>query len=59
MPNTALIEAMARKVPTPGMGGAPTVVVNVSGSVTSERDLVESIRKGLVESQRSGNKVVV
>lgn len=59
MPNTALIDAMARKVTTPGMGGAPTVVVNVSGSVTSERDLVESIRKGLVESQRSGNKVVV
>ena len=59
MPNTALIDAMARKVTTPGMGGAPTVVVNVSGSVTSERDLVESIRKGLLRSQQSGRAVVL
>lgn len=41
-----------------GRGRYPTVVVNVQGSVTSERDLIESIRRGLVDSQRSGNQLV-
>ena len=41
-----------------GRGRYPTVVVNVQGSVTSERDLVESIRQGLINSQRSGNQLV-
>ena len=40
-----------------GMGGM-NVVVNVQGSVTSERDLVESIRRGLVNSQRNGSPLV-
>lgn len=35
------------------------VVVNVQGSVTSERDLVETIRLGLLNSQRSGRQVVL
>lgn len=36
----------------------PSVTVNVAGSVTSERDLVETIRKGLVNSQRNGSQLV-
>ena len=41
----------------PGMGGT-NVVVNVQGSVTTENDLVESIRKGLVNAQRNGSGLV-
>lgn len=37
-----------------GMG----VTVNVAGSVTSERDLIETIRRGLVNSQRNGAQLV-
>ena len=37
---------------------APTVNVNVQGSVVTELDLIESIRKGLVNSQRSGKQLV-
>lgn len=40
------------------MGQATTVVVNVAGSVTSERDLIESIRLGLLRSQQSGRQLV-
>ena len=40
-------------------GKGDNVTINIAGSVTSEKDLLERIRKGLVESQRSGNKVVV
>jgi hypothetical protein len=34
------------------------ITVNVAGSVTSERDLVETIRKGLVDAQRNGAQLV-
>ena len=34
------------------------VNVNVQGSVITELDLIESIRKGLVNSQRSGKQLV-
>jgi hypothetical protein len=34
------------------------VTVNVYGSVTTENDLVETIRRGLVQSQRSGYQLV-
>jgi len=37
---------------------AASVVVNVAGSVTTEKDLVESIRKGLVDAQRNGAQLV-
>ena len=37
---------------------AQGVTVNVAGSVVTELDLVESIRKGLVNSQRSGKQLV-
>ena len=39
-------------------GAANNVVVNVAGSVTTEADLVESIRKGLVNAQRNGAGLV-
>lgn len=35
-----------------------TVIVNVQGSVISSEDLIEKIRKGLVDSQRNGNQLV-
>ena len=34
------------------------VNVTVQGSVVTELDLIESIRKGLVNSQRSGKQLV-
>ena len=37
---------------------ATSVVVNVAGSVVAENDLVESVRKGLVNSQRNGSQLV-
>jgi hypothetical protein len=39
------------------MGGGG-VTVNVQGSVISEADLIERIRRGLVESQRGGRQLV-
>jgi hypothetical protein len=38
------------------MGG--NITVNVAGSVTSERDLIETIRRGLVNAQRNGAQLV-
>jgi hypothetical protein len=35
-------------------GGGATVVVNVSGSVTTERDLVSAITQGIYNNQASG-----
>ena len=37
-----------------GASGAPTVVVNVAGSVTAERDLVSAITQGIYNNQASG-----
>ena len=37
-----------------GASGAPTVVVNVGGSVTTERDLVSAITQGIYNNQASG-----
>jgi len=45
----------------PSLGGVSrrsNVTVNVAGSVVSENDLVESVRKGLVNSQRNGAGLV-
>lgn len=39
-------------------GRNSSVIVNVAGSVTSENDLVETIRQGLVRSQRNGAQLV-
>jgi len=35
-------------------GNSPTVVVNISGSVTTERDLVNAITQGIYNNQASG-----
>ena len=35
------------------------VTVNVEGSVTSERDLTEQIRRGLLQAQKSGKQLVL
>ena len=37
------------------MGG---ITINVAGSVISERDLIETIRRGLVDTQRSGRRLI-
>ena len=54
-------------IPTPysaGMGafgrgeyGSPTVIVNVAGSVTAERDLAEAIRDSLYDFQKGGGDI--
>ena len=45
--------------PAQGGGGGTYITVNVEGSVSSERELVESLRKGLLRSQQSGRAVVL
>ena len=40
-------------------GGATYITVNVEGSVTSERDLTEQIRRGLLQAQKSGKQLVL
>jgi len=45
------------KIPAIGAYSAP-VTVNVQGSVISENDLVETVRKGLVNAQRNGAGLV-
>jgi hypothetical protein len=42
----------------PTSSAGTNVTVNVAGSVTSENDLVEHIRKGLVNAQRNGSGLV-
>jgi hypothetical protein len=39
-------------------GAGPNINVNIAGSVTTENDLIESIRKGLVNAQRNGSGLV-
>ena len=39
-------------------GGGANVVVNVAGSVVSENDLVEQMRIGLINAQKSGKQLV-
>ena len=41
------------------LGGTTQIVVNVGGSIVSERDLIENIRKGLLNAQRSGRTLVL
>jgi hypothetical protein len=42
----------------PTSSAGTNVTVNVGGSVTTENDLIESIRKGLVNAQRNGSGLV-
>jgi hypothetical protein len=34
------------------------ITINVAGSVISEADLVETVRRGLIDAQRSGRQLV-
>ena len=55
-----LVNVHAGETITPrGGGGGVNITINVEGSVSSERDLVESIRKGLLQAQKSGKAVVL
>jgi hypothetical protein len=46
-------------IPSIGAYSAPmNINVNVQGSVVTELDLIESVRKGLVNAQRSGKQLV-
>jgi len=45
-------------IPLNRAGMMGNITVNVAGSVVTELDLVESIRKGLVNAQRSGKQLV-
>ena len=56
--SAGLVNVHAGETITPG-GGTTYITVNVEGSVASERDLVESIRKGLLRSQQAGRAVVL
>ena len=56
--SAGLVNVHAGETITPG-GGATYIPVNVEGSVSSERDLVESIRRGLLRAQQSGKAVVL
>lgn len=49
------------RIPIGTVGGAgkwSAITVNVGGSVISENDLVETVRKGLVNAQRNGSGLV-
>jgi len=40
-------------------GGSTNITVNVSGSVTSEQDLVQTIRNGLLRTQYNGDSITL
>ena len=56
--SAGLVNVHAGETISPRSGGV-YVTINVEGSVSSERDLVESIRKGLLQAQKSGRSVVL
>ena len=54
------VSGMEAFVAAGGSSGTGTnIVVNVTGSVTTEGELVENIRQGLLRSQQSGNQLVL
>lgn len=46
------------KLPSRPIAGAYGININVAGSVIAERDLIESVRSGLVNAQRNGAGLV-
>ena len=56
--SAGLVNVHAGETITPA-GGGVYINVNVEGSVSSERELVEAIRKGLLQAQKSGRSVVL
>jgi hypothetical protein len=59
-PTLALIgEAGPEAVVPLGRGGMMGgITINIAGSVISENDLVETVRRGLIDAQRSGRQLV-
>ena len=57
--SAGLVNVHAGETITPAGGGGVNIVINVEGSVSSERELVEAIRKGLLRAQQSGKAVVL
>lgn len=53
---TAIMAAISYGTTSTGTG---TVIVNVSGSVMTERDMIEAIRLGLLQAQASGKQLVL
>jgi len=45
-------------IPLDRLNTMGNITINVSGSVVTENDLIESIRKGLANSQRNGAQLV-
>jgi hypothetical protein len=39
--------------------GTTNVTVNVAGSVTTEQDLVKTVRNGLLNAQYNGNQIIL
>jgi hypothetical protein len=55
-----LAQAGEHITPLSGSGGGPTVVINVAGSLVTERDLVELVRKELVKiAKRNGTTGII
>ena len=57
--SAGLVNVHAGETITPAGDGGVNITVNVEGSVSSERDLVEAIRKGLLRAQQSGKALVL
>jgi hypothetical protein len=54
MPDISALQSRLGQFSSSSSSGAPSVVVNVSGSVTTERDLVNAITQGIYNNQASG-----
>jgi hypothetical protein len=54
MPDISSLQSRLGQFSSSSSSGAPSVVVNVTGSVTTERDLVNAITQGIYNNQASG-----
>jgi hypothetical protein len=54
MPDILALQNHVSRFSSSPSGGAASVVVNVQGSVTTERDLVNAITQGIYNNQASG-----
>jgi hypothetical protein len=54
MPDISALQSRLGQFSSSSSSGAPSVVVNVAGSVTTERDLVNAITQGIYNNQASG-----
>jgi hypothetical protein len=60
-PTTALIGEAGPEavIPLDRFGSLGGITINVSGSVITEGNLIETVRRGLVQSQRSGRRLTI